>query len=66
MKAKRGLPQGVRLTEVLGIGPGSMGTTGADAEKPGTWDNNRSVTAYPTAPLVAMVLWPAFIVAAER
>ena len=31
MKAKRGLPQGVRLTEGLGIGPGSMGTTGPDA-----------------------------------
>ena len=33
MKAKRGLPQGVRLTEGLGIGPDSMGTTGPDATK---------------------------------
>ena len=31
MKAKRGLPQGVRLTEGLGIGPDSMGTTDPDA-----------------------------------
>ena len=60
------MPLALSSTEGLGIGPDSMGTTGADAEKPGTWDNNRSVTAYPTAPLVAMVLWPAFIVAAER
>ena len=65
MKAKRGLPQGVRLTEGLGIGPDSMGTTGADAEKPEAWDSSRSVTAYPTAPLVARVLWPVFKVAAE-
>ena len=36
MKAKRGLPQGVRLTEGLGIGPDSMGTTGPDA--PNTYD----------------------------
>ena len=56
MKAKRGLPQGVRLTEGLGIGPDSRGITGPDAEKPEAWDSNRSVTAYPTAPLMAMVL----------
>ena len=31
MKAKCGLPQGVRLTEGLGIGPDSMGTTDPDA-----------------------------------
>ena len=55
----------LRLTEGLGIGPDSKGTTGPDAEKPEAWDSNRSVTAYPTALLVAMVLWPAFTVAAE-
>ena len=36
MTAKRGLPQGVRLTEGLGIGPDSMGTIGSDA--PNTYD----------------------------
>ena len=36
MKAKRGLPQGVRLTEGLGIGPDSKGTTEPDA--PNTYD----------------------------
>ena len=53
------------MTEGLGIGPDSMGTTGADAERPEAWDSSRSVTAYPTAPLVARVIWPASTVAAE-
>ena len=53
------------MTEGLGIGLDSMGTTGADARNPTTSDCNRSVTAYPMAPLVAIVLWPAFTVAAE-
>ena len=53
------------MTEGLGIGPDSRGITGPDAEKPEAWDSNRSVTAYPTAPLVARVLWSVFTVEAE-